>query len=304
MAIRVTHNEISQRFQNDISTAYARMAHTQSQLTSGLRIERPSDDPYGTSQVLDLDAQLSDIRQYQSTVADATTFLDTADQALDTVGSSLQRLRELVLQASNGTNGQASLDTIAAEIIQLKESVRDGINARVGNSYVFSGTASDVPPYAAPGNAYAGNNVAMNRRVSPGSQVSINMPGVAVLGTTTGAAAGQLSTLDLIDRIVADLQTGSPASLQNLRTVDLAALDARLENAIEQRTNLGAVAARLEATAMQLGDLEERLISARSKVAEVDFAKTYSEFQNQQTTYQASLAAGTRMLQTSILDFI
>ena len=304
MSVRITHNQIALQFQNDVASVYEAMARTQRQISTGERIERPSDDPFGTSQVLGFDAQIADVEQYQDNVDDAMGFLDTADAALDGVGKALERIRQLVVQASSETNDASARASIAAEITQLKEAVRDSINGQFGDRYMFSGTATGTEPYPAPGNAYAGNLVTMNRRVSPGLSISLNIPGEQVLGLTTGAAPGQLSTLDLIDQIVGDITTGTPASLNQLRTADLDALDARFDQVLQQRTQLGATRARLESTSLQLQDLEERLRDSRSNIADTDMAEAIMQFNNQQTMYQAALSAGTRILNTTILDFI
>lgn len=304
MAIRVTQNQMSASFQGDLQHVMSTMARTQREISTGQKIQNPSDDPFGASQVIGFDAQLADVESYKANVSHALGFLNTADSALDGVGKSMQRIRDLVVQASNGTNDQAALDSIATEITQLKEAVRDSINGRFGAEYLFSGTTSGTTPYPAPGNAYAGNGTTMNRRVSPGLSIAMNMDGPSVLGTTTGALPGQMATFDLIDQIVSDIQTGSPASLSQLRNGDLAALDARFDQVLQARTTLGSTASRLETTQDQLGDLEERLMQARSNIADVDMAKTYVEFQNQQSMYKAALAAGTRIMQTSILDYI
>ena len=302
--IRITQNQVTSRYQNDLSAVYEQLARTQRQASTGLRIETPSDDPFGTSQVLGFDAQLSDIRQYQRNVDDTIGFLNTADAALDAAGGAIKRIRDLVVQASNGTYDQQALNAMAAEIRQLKEAVRDSANARYGSTYVFSGTATSTQPFPAPANAYAGNAGIMSRRVSPSLQTQFNVPGTTVFGTTTGAAPSQLSTLDLIDQIVTDMTTGTPASLQQLRSLDLDALDQRHAQILQERSNLGAVEARMEVTKQQLADLDERITGARSSVSDADMAKTYMQLQSQQTMYQSALAAGTRIMQTSILDFI
>ncbi len=294
MAIRITQNQLASQFTTDVNSIYTRMAKSQQQVSDGRRITKPSDDPFGTGQVMGFDTQLEDVRRYQSNVADSMSFMNAADAALDSVTGALQKIREKALQAANGTNGAADRASIATEILQLKEVVRDGMNAQYGDAYIFGGTATSGAPYAGPGNAYAGNGNTMTRRVGQGQSVQLNVPGTSVLGPN-GA-----NTLDIIDQLVADIGLGNSAAI----SAGSAAIVTQTDQALDVRTQLGATYSRLETLQTRLDLTEERLLGARSDVADVDSAEAYMQFQQQQTMYQAALAAGTRIMQTSILDFI
>lgn len=294
MAIRVTQNQLAAQFTSDVNSIYSRMARVQQQMSDGRRITRPSDDPIGTGQVLGFDTQLADIRRFQTNVKDAVGVLDSADAALDSITSALQRIRELATQAANGTNGTADLASIANEISQLKEVVRDGINVQHGDAYLFGGTATGAAPYPAPGNAYGGTANTMSKRIGPNQTVQVNVPGDAVLGPDT------TNVFDVIDQLVADVQANNSAGIRS----GLGDIISATDRALDVRTQLGASAQRLETTLTRLDLTEERLLAARTEVADVDAAEAYMEFTQQQTMYQAALAAGTRIMQTSILDFI
>ena len=294
MAIRITQNQLASQFTNDVNSIYTKLARSQQQVADGRRITKPSDDPFGTGQVLGCDRQLEDTRRYQSNVTDSISFLNAADSALDSVTSALQKIREKTLQAQNGSNGPADRASIALEIQQLKEVVRDGMNAQYGDTYVFGGTATTAAPYGGPGNNYAGNANTMSRRIGPNQSVQINVAGTSVLGPNG------TNTLDAIDQLVLDITAGNNAGMSTGATAIVAATD----QALNMRTQLGATTSRLETLQSRLDLTEERLLAARSEVADVDGAEAYMEFQQHQTMYQAALAAGTRIMQTSILDFI
>lgn len=294
MAIRITQNSVATSFNADIQSIYARMAKTQQQIADGRRITKPSDDPFGAGQVMGFDTQLSDVRRYQSNVAESIAFMDSADAALDGATSALQKIREKAIQAASGTNGPADMQSIAAEVLQLKEVVRDAMNSQYGETFVFGGTATAGAPYPAPANTYVGTANTMSRRVGQGQSVQINVPGDAVMGPN-GA-----NTLDIIDQLVLDIQTSNTAGIQT----GLGAVISQTNIALDVRSQLGAQASRLEVLRDRLDLTEERLIAARTEVADVDTAEAYTQFTQQQTMYQAALAAGTRIMQTSILDFI
>jgi len=294
MAIRITQNQLANKFDTDIQSIYSRMAKSQQQVSDGRRITKPSDDPFGTGQVLGFDTQLSDVRSFQSNVSDSMGMLNAADAALDSVTSALQAIREKALQAANGTNGTADRASIAMEIQQLRGVITDGLNAQHGDTYIFGGTATGTPPYPGPGNNYAGTANTMSRRIGQGQNVQVNVPGDLVLGPN-GA-----NTLDVVDQLILDIQAGNQAGM----TTGLASLVTQTDLALDVRTQLGATTSRLEVTQARLDLTEERLLAARTEVADVDSTEAFLEFSQQQTMYQAALAAGTRIMQTSILDFI
>jgi flagellar hook-associated protein 3 FlgL len=295
MAIRITQNSIAAAFSSDVQSIYARMARSQQQISDGRRITRPSDDPFGTGQVMGFDAQLADVHRYQTNAADSMRFMDAADSALDSVTSALQHIREKAVQAANGTNGFSDLQSIATEVQQIKEVIRDAINLQHGDEqYIFGGTATSTTSYAAPGNLYGGTATTMSRRIGLGQSVQINVPGDAVLGPN-GANA-----LDDIDQLITDIQGGNTAGIQ----AGITAMTSDLDRVLNVRTQLGASRSRLEVVQTRLDATEERLLAARTEVADVDAAEAFVEFNQQQTMYQAALAAGTRIMQTSILDFI
>jgi flagellar hook-associated protein 3 FlgL len=234
------------------------------------------------------------VRRYQANVSDATSFMDAADGALSSVTDALQRVRDLSVRAANETYSVPQMQAIATELAQLKEVVRDGMNAQHGDAYIFGGTATNGAPFPAPANTYAGNGNVMSRRVGQGQSIQLIVAG------TTGVGPNGTNTLDVIDQLVLDINAGNSAGIMT----GTASIVTQTDTALNVRTQLGATYSRLETLQTRLDLTEERLIGARSDVADVDSAEAYMEFQQQQTMYQAALAAGTRIMQTSILDFI
>src|SRR3954451_22944052 len=108
----------------DLQSITDAIAHSQAQLSSGKRIQQPSDDPFGTSRALAFRAALASNKQYQANASDGAAWLDAADTALGGISSIVQRARDLVVRGANTTNGAASNASIAAEIDQLIESVK------------------------------------------------------------------------------------------------------------------------------------------------------------------------------------
>jgi flagellar hook-associated protein 3 FlgL len=303
MATRITNSMISRSVLSDLNEVSQRLSKTQQRMSSGKQITRPSDDPYGTSRALSLRADVAGTQQYQRNVGEANAWQSVTDSALSKITEAVQRARDLTVQGANDAAGQAARNAAAAEIDQLIESVKQEANASYGGRYVFSGTATNTPPYAVGGaDNYLGDTAAVAREIGPGVSVQVNVIGQTLLGNGQGAADGKL--LDVLRDISQDLKTGTVASMNTLRTTDLKALDTNLDALSQARATVGATTNRLESADSRLQEVEESLTKLLSDVEDADMAKTYVDFSMQQSVYQSALRAGANIVQQSLLDFL
>jgi flagellar hook-associated protein 3 FlgL len=293
--MRATGNQIVRQTLFDLNKVTERLAKDQRQLSGGKAISQPEDDPFGAGRAIFLRGEISDVQQFQRTINEGTAWLDTSDIALNNVTGAVQRLRELVMQAANGTNDQGGLDAIAAEVGQLKETIREQANTTFAGRFIFSGTATTTRPYPGPGNTTAGNAGSVQRLIAPGQTVAVNQLGTDVFG------ADGANLFDLIDTIQSDLTSGNR---QGLGTTALNGLDAAADRILNARANVGALTNRLETQMSRLKDQEVNVASLLSKTEDADMAKTMVSFATHQATYQAALQAGAKVIQPSLLDFL
>lgn len=300
---RITNMMVSSSVLADLNEASARMSKTQQQMSSGKQITRPSDDPYGTSRALTLSSDISGVQQYQRNVGEATAWQNITDAALSKINDAVQRARELTLQASTDSAGQAARDAAAAEIDQLTETIKGEANASYGGSYVFAGTATNTKPYAVGGaDAYAGDTGTVAREIGPGVSVQVNVLGSTLLGSGQGAADGKL--LDVMRTLAQHLRGGTTADANALRTTDLQGIDANLATLTQSRATVGATTNRLESADSRLQQVEESTTKLLSDTEDADMAKTLIDFSMQQNVYQSALHAGANIIQQSLLDFL
>ncbi|MEA2450084.1 MAG: flagellar hook-associated protein 3 FlgL, partial [Thermoleophilaceae bacterium] len=213
------------------------------------------------------------------------------------------RARYLAIQGASDSAGQAARNAAAAEIDQLIESVKQEANASYGGRYVFSGTATDTPPYTVAGaDTYAGDTAAVAREIGPGVSVQVNVIGQSLLGDGQAAADGKL--LNVLRDLSDHLKSGTVANMNTLRTADIKALDTNLDAISQSRATVGATTNRLESADSRLQQVEESLTKLLSDVEDADMAKTYTDFSMQQSVYQSALRAGSNIVQQSLLDFL
>jgi flagellar hook-associated protein 3 FlgL len=163
-----------------ILTQQAKLARTQEQIASGKRVLSPADDPVATTQILDLTRARAQIEQYGKNTVAATNRLQTAESALADVGSLLQRVRELTLQAGNVTNDATALASIRTELRARVEELQGISNRRdASGDYLFSGYSAQVTPFArgATGVAYAGDQGVRQLQIGPDQTVAVSFSG-------------------------------------------------------------------------------------------------------------------------------
>jgi flagellar hook-associated protein 3 FlgL len=282
----------------DLQRINESLAQSQSQLSSGKRILKPSDDPFGTSQALAYRADLASNRQYQANATDGAAWLDAADTALGGVSALVLRARDLVVRGANSTSGSSANASIAAEIDQLIESVKTEANTQYAGQYIFAGTKTTTQPYTPNGSdAYAGNSGTVPREIGPGVTVPVNVDGASVIGD--GSTPGTL--INTLRQIATDLRANN---ISALGSADLRAIDAAVDNVNTVRATVGARADRLQTALARLQQLEESGTKLLSNTEDADMAQTFVTYSQQQAVYQAALKAGAQIIQPSLMDFL
>ena len=176
----------TQFFQQGISSIVdkqAELVDTQNHLSSGKRIMTPSDDPSGAVQVLRLSNDIASINQYGRNIDNATAQISQEDDVLKNVGNSLQRIRELVVQANNDTLDQSNRSAIAKEIDSLKTGLLSLANSRdASGEYIFAGFQVRNQPFTEQAGSvqYKGDQGQRFVRIGSSTQIAVRTDGSTV----------------------------------------------------------------------------------------------------------------------------
>ena len=293
--LRISESMLAETTLANIERNLDRLQALQSQLTSGSKITKPSDDPVGTARALDFQESITQTGQYLSNMDQATSWLNTTDASLGSVTDLLHRARELAVQAANGTLTPQDMSAIQSEVTQIQQNALDLSHAKYGAYYLFSGTRSDQPGYvqAAPSSvsgAYTGNSQPILREISPGVSMAVN--------------TDPTSTFDPVFNALSQLQTGVASGSQTTVESSIGALDTALDAVLTARAQVGAKTNRLDFQKTRLGAIQVNLTGLLSDVKDVDMAQAITDFSIAQTTYQASLKASAQALQPTLLDYL
>lgn len=308
--MRITHGMAHRRLISDLQAAAERVDRAQREMSTQKRILKPSDDPIGAQRAILARGVLAANAQYQTNVTQARGFMETTDEALDSITSLLHRARELTVQGGNDATGPDARKNIALEIDQIVAAVKMAANASYGGVYIFGGTATTSPPYdttTVPAvDTYGGDDNPIYREVGPGIAVAVNTrvdtaPSPLIGSGQTPGDTGLLRTLrDISDH----LKNGTPADAEALRNADLQALERNLDDLSAARAGVGATIARLDAADARLASGETTATQLLSETEDVDFAQAALTLSSQQTIYEAALRSGASVIQSSLLDFL
>ncbi len=268
-------------------------------LSTGRRINAPSDDPVGATRAMGLRTSIANANQFLENIREATTFAGDSETALRAIIDSFHRARELTVRGATGTLDQQQRDAIALEINQILEAIVDLANTQSNNRYLFSGTRTRVAPFVpnyVAGEitwcAYAGNSERFSTLVSPGVTVEMNEPGDAVFLN---------QPFQTLARIRANLRAGDTDSLSNVR---IGEIDDVMTALLDATALFGAKMNRLDLIGQRLEDQSLSLRTLLSETEEADFIESIVQLESQESALQAALSAAARVLQPSLLDYI
>ncbi|MFL6156640.1 MAG: flagellar hook-associated protein FlgL [Marmoricola sp.] len=295
MAIqRVTQKMLNQRSVGALQTGLSRLAKLQEQMSTGRVLNRPSDSPTDTTSAMRIRSSIADVKQYGRNANDGNGWLSQIDAALTSANDQVLRARDLALQGANqGVAGQTARDAMASEIDQIRGGLIDTANGNYLGRPVFGGVTAGAKAYDASG-TYIGTPGAVNRTISDGSTIRVDVDGQQAFGPTGSSVFDHLAALSTA------LRAGDQAGI----SAGIAAMNADRDRITTTQTDVGTRQIRVEAAIQMSSDNELKLSTSLSNVENADLPKTIVDLQMQQTAYQASLAATSKVMQQSLVDFL
>lgn len=266
------------------------------QLSTGKKINKPSDDPVIAVKGMDYRTQLRQVEQYQRNTNEVHNWMDNSDAALDKATQALQKMRELAVQASNDTYGEEERENIKVEVEQLKKHLKDIANTKVNDKYIFNGTSTDEAAISVAENGdlsfnYSDVHEPVLIEVASGTKLQANVDASGIFGE------------DLFDKID-KFSTALSDNDQDGIDASIGALDENIDNVINARADLGARMNRLELVENRLGEQEVIATKSLSENEDIEYDKVITQLLTQESLLRASLSAGSRIIQPSLMDFL
>lgn len=294
MLNRVTNLTMSTAAQRNLQAGQSKLAALQDKASTLKSITRPSDDPAATANLLATKGQLSAAAQYGNNISDGNGWLTTADSALGMATNILNRVRDLTLQAANGSVSGTAKEAIAVELEGLNKDLLAQANTQYLGRNIFAGSSDSAGAFsdAAPPvyNGTPGGTV--ERRVDASQTVRVDADGGAIFGDGAG------SVFALVSNVVADLRSGANVNSH------LPAIGDRIKAVIGGRAEIGARQSKLLSAQDSIDGLKLTLDAQRSGIEDADIGKAVLDLKLQETNYQVALAVTAKTLQPTLMDFL
>ncbi len=275
MGLRIFNNVEAQNTHRQLAMTNLHLQRTMEKLSSGLRINRAADDAAGLAVSEEMRTQIRGMKVASRNALDGVSLVQVADGALAGVGDMLQRIRELAVQAANGTfsdQQRANLDAEAQQV--LSELARVAIDTEFNGIKLFSGSVATAA-----------------------SAITLHV----------GAQAGQVIAFTIATMTASGLGMSNIAvSTAASATAALASIDAAIRTVNSQRASMGAIQNRLEQTISRLNLTAENLQAAESRIRDADMAAQMIEFTKHQILQQSGIAMLAQANQTpqSVLQLL
>jgi flagellin len=278
MAQIINTNLASLNAQRNLSSSQSSLTTSMQRLSSGLRVNSAKDDAAGLAIAERMNAQVRGMNVAVRNANDGISLSQTAEGALSKVGDSLQRMRELAVQARNATNTTSDLDSLGREYAQLGEEI-----GRVLGGTTFNGKAI-LAADAGTQTFQIGANTTANDSVDV---VTTDLTQDATITAVTGGTIDNAST---------------PATLATV----IDNIDAAIKTVSGQRAVLGASQNRFDAIISNLQISVENQTAARSRIMDADFAAETANLSRAQILQQAgnTMVAQANQLPQQVLSLL
>ena len=292
--MRVTTQGFYSETLRNIQRGFSDLAEVQRRASTGLRVERPSDDPGAAPQILRTSEELRATAQYRRNIDDARSRITSEESALSALTDILSRAKELATgEAGDSGNAQTRL-AAKAEVDQLFSGVVALGNTFVEGSYLFGGTYADQKPFDAVG---ATNPTMLpvgehRTQISEQELLATNHDGQSVFVDSTALASLQNLSTALASNDSTQIQTA------------LSGVDTAFENVQQIYTDTGARSNRLEQADRSLASREFDLTQRRSTLQDSDLAAVAIDLASRQVVLESAMAAASRAFNLTLGQYL
>ncbi|KRM88614.1 flagellar hook-associated protein FlgL [Liquorilactobacillus vini] len=309
--MRVSDKTIYTNFLSSYETSATKMQKTLEQLSTEKQVNSASDDPVAASQIINLKSAVAENSMYASTISSATSWNEAQDSALESISDVMLRMRTLVEEAANGTNTTNDDATIKDEVQEDIKQVVSTLNTKFGDSYLFGGENTTTQPFTLEtdddgnitGLTYNGTDQNLSRQISDGVSVDLFANGSKFLTASNSSDTSSTTTTlgSYFGNLVSALNSGDQSALGSDL---LGETDDFRDNFVNIRSTIGTLTDRLNSAASVNSSQQTNLKESLSNVQDVDIASAYTQFVQEKTAYQATLAMGSKIMQLNILDYM
>jgi flagellar hook-associated protein 3 FlgL len=287
--MRITDNMRFDTVQRSLSTLRSRQSTLTGQISSGSKINSPSDDPVAAARLTRLAAQAARTADYRATIDTVRSDLQLSEGSLAAASDLMVRAKELALQGANGSLTAEDRRTLAHEVATLEVQFISTANARGARGFLFSGNNTDTAALSATGD-YQGDSAEHEVEISPGVTAA-----VSVTGSEAFTAAGGVDAFATLTALRQALESGDGAAV----AATLGNLESSRAQIVRVQAKTGLIMNRLDSSEEALSVTALELERRRGEIGDVDPFSALSELSQLSTTLEQAIAVARTTLNGS-----
>ena len=264
MALRINYNLAASVAQRSLASSQDNYATQAQRLSTGLRINKASDDGAGMAVSERLKNQVRGLNQAARNAQDGISLIQTAEGAMSETHNILARMRELAVQAANDTITNTDRTNLNTEFTSLLAEID-----RIANSTQFNGVA-----------ILTGGSTAMKLQI--GANTDSGGDNVFTLNVTPAGS--------FYASVLSPTMSDMGVTTQSIANLAISSLDYAINKVSSARTQIGSMQSRLESATRTLGVASENAAAANSRIADADIAASMSELVRAQILQQAGVS--------------
>jgi flagellar hook-associated protein 3 FlgL len=313
--MRVATDSYTNTMLNEFSMLKQQQINLQNQVSTGLAVQAPSDNPDAMQTTLsDLSSQATQ-QQYSSNISTAQAQANSVYSVLQSLQTITSQANTITTEAGSGTASPTDLKSYATQVNALIQQAMQLVNTQdpATGQYLFGGTSSGSPPFSAATDAsgnvtavtYQGNTSVNPTQIAAGVSVSTEVPGANTSGSGAyGLITDSRSGADLFNHLIQLQQNLSSGNTSAISGTDKPNLQNDEDNMTYQVANTGNVQARLNTASSLATTQSNSLATDISNTSGVDLVQTLTDLSQTQTAYQAALQSSASIMQLSILNYL
>ena len=308
MVMKVSTSMFFDNASKQLGSIQSSLAKTQTQLSTGKQINRPSDAPDKSSLITRLQSEMTRQASYQGNLNAVNVRLQAEETALRNTSNVMYRFKELAVQAANDTLSTADRNTISFEMIQLREQILSMANSQDSNgNYLFAGSRVAQQPFGedAKGRVvYQGDQSRMLVPVGDNRQMNLNIPGSDVFvrlvrdddkGNKIGVGFFQALS-DMVDAVK---NTDRPNIQRGIKELD------RMQQGISDASaQLGTDMNVVDSQGGVLDEITLRLKTTLSDVQDLDYTEAITKMNKDQLALESAQSTFAKISKLSLFNYI
>lgn len=293
--MRITQNISYNTFINDIMRRQENVYDLNKQISTGKRVNAPSDDPVKAKEIISAKGILKNFEQYERNIDSGLSYLSTAEGALDTAKDVLSQIQEIAVNHATGTSEPSARLNAANVVSNLYDQLVSVGNTTIDNKYVFSGFKTGTQAFTSTG-AYQGDANKQQIRINTNSTMNLGLNGGEIFKGTAGGVDIMQGVADLKTA----LETNDAAGIQ----ASIGTLEASFDQISGAVADIGGRVSRLTTAKDDFSNSKLELRSQISVLEDADITQVISDLKLSQVALEAAMSSAGKVFSINIFDYL